>query len=252
MQAALIGPTGYTILGPAGLTIGRMQSNQYVVHDPRVSARHAVISYLKQGYFTITDPGSTNGTFVNGLLLAHNMPQILHPGDVICIGDTLLTFQISDQSQPSPYENLPASLHKNTSNQKDVRPSTRSHRKFVLLVILVSLVLLSVLTFNVFEYLNRSTPDKTLANFCKALHSKDYQSMYDQLSHKVQALGSEKLIVDDMSNVKNCTYKITKESESAASAKLTFIGLSGQLISGTILLIKDSNNMWKIDALQNI
>src|SRR5436309_3502606 len=78
MQAALIGPSGQTILGSTGLTIGRIQSNQYVVYDRRVSARHAVISFLKQGYFTITDIGSTNGTFVNGLLLTHNIPHVLH------------------------------------------------------------------------------------------------------------------------------------------------------------------------------
>ncbi len=58
MQAALIGPSGQTILGPADLTIGPMQSSQYVVYDRRVSARHAVISFLKQGYFTITDIGN--------------------------------------------------------------------------------------------------------------------------------------------------------------------------------------------------
>lgn len=316
MQAALIGPKGHTILGPAGLTIGRMQSNQYVVYDPRVSARHAVISYLKQGYFTITDIGSTNGTFVNGLLLTHNMPQMLHSGDAICIGDTVLTFQIDDHFQPSPYDNLrnehnstlegsatdrfvrvryrpdgsyppdesqekqapftpnyaenhimlqsatitpsqkldkiSASMHEGRSNQKVVSPSTRSHRKIVLSVLLVSLVLLSFIAFKTFEYLNRSTPDRTLDTFCKALHSKDYQLMYDQLSNKVQALGSEKLIVDDMSNVKDCTYILSKQSENAASAKLTFRGLSGQLVSGTIILIKDNNNTWKIDALQNI
>ena len=55
MQAALIGPAGQTILGPAGLINGGIQSNQYVMYDCWVSARHTVISYLKQGYYTITN-----------------------------------------------------------------------------------------------------------------------------------------------------------------------------------------------------
>ncbi len=107
MQAALIRLSGHTILGSAGLTIGRMQSNQYVVSDRRVSACRAVLSYLKQGCFTITDIGSTNGTFVNGLLLTHNVPKILHSGDTICIGDTGLTFQISDPFLSFPHDNSP-------------------------------------------------------------------------------------------------------------------------------------------------
>ena len=50
---------------------------------------------------------------MNGQLLTHNAPHILHAGDTICIGDTILTFQISDQfpnlSQdiPPPNEKSP-------------------------------------------------------------------------------------------------------------------------------------------------
>jgi pSer/pThr/pTyr-binding forkhead associated (FHA) protein len=300
MQAALIGPSGQTFLGPAGLTIGRMQSNQYVVYDRRVSARHAVISYLKQGYFTITDIGSTNGTFVNGLLLIHNVPQILHSGDTIRIGDTVLTYQVSDRFQNQPHVNppltenettwersatdrfvrvrsdvnyLPAELQEKqapfvpdneennrvwqlasltSSQKKGVSSSTHSHRKIFVPVLLVSLILLGVIAYSAFEYLNRSTPEKTLDNFCKALQSKDYESLYEQLSDKVQQLGSEKLIAEDMSNVKDCTFMISKKTENITSARLTFIGLSGQRINGTIILTKDNTSTWKIAELENI
>ena len=37
-----------------------------------------------------------------------------------------------------------------------------------------------------------------------------------------------------------------------AAAKLTFRGLSGQLVSGTIRLIEDSNSTWKIADLKKI
>ncbi len=76
--------------------------------------------------------------------------------------------------------------------------------------------------------------------------------MYNQLSNKVQELGSEKLIADNLSNVKGCTYIISKESENIASPKLTFIGMTGQIVSGTIILIRDSDSTWKIGDLQNI
>jgi hypothetical protein len=76
--------------------------------------------------------------------------------------------------------------------------------------------------------------------------------MYDQLSSKLQELGSEKLIADNFSNISNCNYVISRKSENVTAAKLNFIGLSGQQVSGTIILIKDNNNVWKIDNLQNI
>ena len=38
--------------------------------------------------------------------------------------------------------------------------------------------------------------------------------------------------------------------ENVAAAKSTFRGLSGQLVSGTIRLIEDSNSTWKIADLQ--
>lgn len=50
----------------------------------------------------------------------------------------------------------------------------------------------------------------------------------------------------------NCIYVISKESGKVTAAKITFIGLTGQQVSGTILLIKDSNDVWKIDNLQNM
>jgi hypothetical protein len=77
-------------------------------------------------------------------------------------------------------------------------------------------------------------------------------SAFIPLSIKLQRLGSEKLIADNLSNVKDCTYQISKESENFVAAKITFIGLSGQLVSGTMILIKDSHNLWKVDDLQNI
>ena len=149
-------------------------------------------------------------------------------------------------------DEIPSSLQKERSYQIGVSPSKRSHRKTLISVFLISLILLGVVAFSAFEYLNRSTPEKTLANFCNALQRKGYESMYEQLSTKVQQLGSEKLVAENMSNIKDCTYVISKESENMTSAKLTFIGLSGQRVNGTIILIKDKNNMWKIADLENI
>ncbi len=265
MQAELISSSGQIPLRATGLTIGRGQSNQYIVYDPKVSSRHAVISYLRQGFFTLTDIGSTNGTSVNGLRLTPNVPQILHSGDMICLGDTNLTFQIKAQLQGSSQDNSlysgkdiawddssPTLFQADRIRRNVAGATTRSRRKILIPIACIGLVILGIVAFSYFKYLNRSTPDRTLDTFCTALHGKDYQAMYDQLSDSLQALGSVKLIAGNLSNVQNCTYAISKESANSAVAKLIFIGDSGQHISGTIMLIKDSNSTWKINDLQNI
>src|SRR5438128_3610376 len=92
MEAALNGPSGRTTLGPAVLTIGRVPSNSLVVNDAKASSRHAEISPTGTGY-SITDVGSTNGTFVNEQKLDTNVSRVLNPGDKIRIGDTIITYE---------------------------------------------------------------------------------------------------------------------------------------------------------------
>jgi len=60
------------------------------------------------------------------------------------------------------------------------------------------------------------------------------------------------MLADDLSNVKECIFKISKETENFAAAKISFSGLSGQLVSGTMILVKGSSDTWKIDDLQII
>src|SRR5258706_2964772 len=94
MEAALNGPSGRIVLGPAEITVGRLSSNQLMVSDPKASSRHATISPAGQGY-RITDLGSTNGTFVNEQRLSPNTPLTLNPGDRIRIGDTTFTYEVA-------------------------------------------------------------------------------------------------------------------------------------------------------------
>jgi hypothetical protein len=92
MDAALNGPFGRTELGPSVLTIGRAPTNALVVNDVKASSRHVEISPSGSGY-SITDLGSTNGTFVNEQRLDSNVPRMLTGGDKIRIGDTVFTYE---------------------------------------------------------------------------------------------------------------------------------------------------------------
>jgi ABC-type multidrug transport system ATPase subunit len=73
-----------------GLTFGReAMPGQVVLDHPTVSGRHAAFE-VADGNVVLRDLGSTNGTYVNGVLL-HGV-RLLAPGDRIDIGPFALTF----------------------------------------------------------------------------------------------------------------------------------------------------------------
>ncbi len=98
MEAVLNGPHGSTQLGANVTALGRTQDNQVVVNDTKASSHHAEIRSMGQEY-TITDLGSTNGTFVNGQQLTSNMPRTLQSGDTVRIGDSTYTFEARNPQQ---------------------------------------------------------------------------------------------------------------------------------------------------------
>ena len=81
------------------LTIGCGAANGIVTADPRASRVHATIERLGgTERWGLTDPGSTNGTFVNG----QRVGQVeLRDGDLIQIGDFALIVELSAQIQRS-------------------------------------------------------------------------------------------------------------------------------------------------------
>jgi hypothetical protein len=103
MEAALQGPAGRTLLGPAVLTIGRAPDNQLALNDTKASSHHAEISQASDGQsYYLTDLGSTNGTYVNGQRIDQNVPRSLNAGDTLRIGDTTFTYEVSGASQVAP------------------------------------------------------------------------------------------------------------------------------------------------------
>ncbi len=68
------------------ITIGREADNAIVVNDAEVSRKHVQFVF-QDGKFTITDLGSTNGTFVNGQRLVGQ--RVLEPGEFISLGEQI-------------------------------------------------------------------------------------------------------------------------------------------------------------------
>jgi pSer/pThr/pTyr-binding forkhead associated (FHA) protein len=71
------------------ITIGRLSDCDVVVADKGASRRHAQLR-SKDGVWTLTDLGSTNGTRLNGQTV---QTRALEDGDRITIGTTVLEFQ---------------------------------------------------------------------------------------------------------------------------------------------------------------
>lgn len=85
----------YSLQADRSITIGRKESNDIIIPNLGVSGVHARIDAIAQ-QFTLTDVGSTNGTFVNRELIT---TRILQNRDVILIGKHELIFDCSDLEQ---------------------------------------------------------------------------------------------------------------------------------------------------------
>lgn len=92
--------TGEKIPITSHMIVGRTKECNLVIEDPAVSRKHFEIIPKENGVY-LKDLGSTNGTYVNGHRLSEG---ILHSGDYIQIGRTVLKFQAEENNEPSKFE----------------------------------------------------------------------------------------------------------------------------------------------------
>ena len=76
--------------------LGRDRSNSIVLTDGKVSRNHIRLDPIRSTYI-LTDLGSANGTFVNGVRVTQ--PVRLRDGDAINVGDTQLVFYTSSEAR---------------------------------------------------------------------------------------------------------------------------------------------------------
>ena len=78
-------------LDSTAVTIGRSEQNTVPIDgDEFASARHARVEPRRDGVW-VTDVGSTNGTYVNGVRI--DRPRKLVAGDVVRAGETELRYE---------------------------------------------------------------------------------------------------------------------------------------------------------------
>jgi hypothetical protein len=88
--------------------LGRHRSNAIVLSDGKVSRNHARLDPI-HGTYILTDLGSANGTFVNGVRI--KQPVRLRDSDLILVGETQLLFYTGLLPRPgerSPQVNYPS------------------------------------------------------------------------------------------------------------------------------------------------
>jgi pSer/pThr/pTyr-binding forkhead associated (FHA) protein len=89
-------------LDKAEIKIGRAPDSDILLSkDKLTSRRHATVHYENNQY-VLQDERSANGTFINGQQIEEMVPQVLHDGDHIGIGEHELIFRAYD----SPAENI--------------------------------------------------------------------------------------------------------------------------------------------------
>lgn len=98
MQRQLVviaGPeTGRTFRVEDGqtLTIGRGQTSDTQINDPRISRIHCRVR-VDGGTMLLADAGSSSGTLIDGAPITE---RALQPGDVFQVGDTRIRYQLGD------------------------------------------------------------------------------------------------------------------------------------------------------------
>ena len=282
MLAILHGPSGHITLGAAVLSIGRAPDNHLVIPGASVSAHHAEIRSASLGgrrSYSLIDLGSNTGTFLNEQHLAAHVPHLLTSGDRIRLGDTLFLYQESEGAAratpgsawagtgqggplwsqvpaPTPWPaSQPSEQHAASSFPL---PAGRAgfpgaawlrQRRWLALGGL-SVVLLAVLAAVLLG--NQPPSARTLDTYCSALTGGDYQTVYQQLSPRLQAAGSEQQLAQVLAldKVTSCSHGPLSQSGTRATATLSLVHVSGVKSEDVVLLVQGSDGRWRIDLIR--
>ena len=99
-QASALGAARRKVFGVEGGSIGRLDDNDWVLADPYVSGRHAIIRFI-DGAFFIEDT-SRNGVFVNSPdeRIVRGRPHPINSGDRILIDPYEIEAQVTADARP--------------------------------------------------------------------------------------------------------------------------------------------------------
>jgi PAS domain-containing protein len=112
--------TSFTI-HPGENWIGRQAGNAVVLVSSKISKRHCLVT-VRDNEITVSDPGSANGTFVNGALMRTKQLQI---GDRISVGEFVLQLM-----EAAPQRRAPDAVVLDFPNQRPAHGSGMPREQF--------------------------------------------------------------------------------------------------------------------------
>ena len=127
------------------VTVGRAAGSDILIDDDSVSAAHARLEW-DLGAWRITDLASTNGTAVEGVRLAPNIPTPLPYGATVRVGGVKLQFREVEQADPERARAEYVAPGKPATLREE-----RSGFRFPVWLALLLLVLLAVIGFVLFQ-----------------------------------------------------------------------------------------------------
>ena len=132
------------------IKIGKAPTNDIVINDKTVSREHLVVFIDDDKNVFITDLGSTNGTYVNGVQVKESVK--LEKLDVLRVGNSLVEwprFLLSDDNLEKVYETLndPTSVSKEKPGLKSIAINLNPIYKYSLIFALVIVVVIIIMSF---------------------------------------------------------------------------------------------------------
>jgi diguanylate cyclase (GGDEF)-like protein len=92
------------------MIIGRDQSADIVVSDQSISRKHSKLTQ-NNGKVTLTDLGSSNGTFINDVKLEGGSARVLEKEDMLKMGNSIFKFLPAGELEILFYGNLGSAAH---------------------------------------------------------------------------------------------------------------------------------------------
>lgn len=115
--------TFYVELTRPTFIIGRTDDADITLPTNQVSRQHARINKRRDGTYTITDLGSTNHTFVDGVEILSDVPEPWSTAQLVSIGEYRLTLQLAAGMQDTHPQMERPSLEGIASPTGDTAPS---------------------------------------------------------------------------------------------------------------------------------
>lgn len=132
------------------IKIGKAPTNDIVINDKTVSREHLVVFIDDDKNVFITDLGSTNGTYVNGVRIEESVK--LETLDVLRVGNSLVEwpqFLISNNNLDKVYETLkdPDPIFKEKPVLKSEATNLKPIYKYSLIFVIIIVVVIIIMSF---------------------------------------------------------------------------------------------------------